>query len=349
MLARENDWIPPVFDTVLPKSDTLVVKDFEGREVTIMKAVRDEATGEMRASSTINPAVVTARFRNVAERHGEVCLEFEIRVPALMLDASWQTVFYPRMYIMNDTVSLEKLILTGEDFRRGQMKGYNRYKKFLNSIITDSTRFVDYRNLEIFLRRNIPALYAMRNDSTVVSDEQWASVFGVSEQEAVEHYTDKWAKRLNARKWAERDKKYRKWIKVPMNASGVRLDTVIKADCDFVYTYRQTVICRPKLRKVEITVGGVINGEDGSPLYSIPECSPLVFYISSLSAFSDATPRYRVKIISRDAATASSYNIDFENVYEGCRGFVFEITGKTYESVAGDEILRILNTFTYKD
>ncbi|MBQ9474798.1 MAG: hypothetical protein IJU69_00890 [Bacteroidales bacterium] len=312
MFARENDWIPSVSNSLLPKSDTLVVKDFEGNEVTIMKAVRDEKTGEMVASSTIRPAVVTARFRNVAERHGEVTLEFEIRVPALMLDPSWQTVFCPKMYLMGDTVHLEKLILSGEEFRRSQMRGYNRYRRFLNSIVTDSTLFVDYRNLEIFLHRNIPALYAMRSDSTVVSDEQWASVFGVSEKEAVDHYTDKWAKSRNARRLASRDKKYRKWIKVPLSNTGVRLDTVIRADSDFVFTYRQDVKCRPGLRKVEITVGGVINGADGASLYSIPDCSPLVFYISSLSSFSDTLPRYRVKIISRDAATASSYNIDFE-------------------------------------
>ena len=45
----------------------------------------------------------------------------------------------------------------------------------------------------------------------------------------------------------------------------------------------------------------------------------------------------------------ADYFITFENSYEGCRGIIVQITGETYESVAGDEILRILNTFTCKD
>ena len=52
----------------------------DGREFIIMKAVKDE-NGEMVATDVINAAVVEARFRNVAERHGKVDIEFQIRVP----------------------------------------------------------------------------------------------------------------------------------------------------------------------------------------------------------------------------------------------------------------------------
>ena len=44
----------------------------------------------------------------------------------------------------------------------------------------------------------------------------------------------------------------------------------------------------------------------------------------------------------------ADYIITFGSAHEGCRGIFIQITGETYDSVAGDEILKILNTFTYK-
>ncbi|MBR6861638.1 MAG: hypothetical protein IKM73_09990, partial [Acidaminococcaceae bacterium] len=76
----------PVYDIARP--DTLVVHDDDGREMIIMKAIKDE-NGEMVATDVINAAVVEARFRNVAERHGKVDIEFQIRVPKEMQDEQW--------------------------------------------------------------------------------------------------------------------------------------------------------------------------------------------------------------------------------------------------------------------
>lgn len=66
--------------------DTLKVQDADGREILIMKAVKDD-NGEMVAHDVIDAAVVTARFRNVAERHGRVDIEFQITVPEAMQDS----------------------------------------------------------------------------------------------------------------------------------------------------------------------------------------------------------------------------------------------------------------------
>ena len=50
------------------KRDTLTVKDDKGNDVLIMKAVKDEASGEMVATEVLDAAVITARFRNVMVR-----------------------------------------------------------------------------------------------------------------------------------------------------------------------------------------------------------------------------------------------------------------------------------------
>ena len=74
-----------------------------------MKAIKDE-DGEMVATDVISAAMVTARFRNVAERHGMVDLRFRIIVPAVMRDSKWQLRFYPDMYVLGDTLALDPVV-----------------------------------------------------------------------------------------------------------------------------------------------------------------------------------------------------------------------------------------------
>ena len=311
----------PVYDIARP--DTLVVHDDDGREMIIMKAIKDE-NGEMVATDVINAAVVEARFRNVAERHGKVDIEFQIRVPKEMQDEQWQLRFYPMMHILEDTLHLDQVVITGAKYRKAQLKGYQQYEKYLASIVTDSTRFINMRLLELFIQRNIPDLYAFKADSTDVADEHFnaildtkvagsfASEFGVTGRDAIEHYTNTISKRLNARRWEQREKMYRKYVKAPIVHEGLRLDTVITAaNGDFIYNYVQTITTRPKLRKVDVVLSGDIFEQD-KRLYEIPETEPLTYYISSLSAFVDGTPRYKKQITSRRVQAYTACYIDFE-------------------------------------
>lgn len=287
-----------------PKKDTLIVTDFEGRQVIIMKAVKDE-NGDMVATEELNAVYVTARFRNVAERLGKVNLEFQIRVPERMQDSEWQLRFYPRMAILGDTVKLSPVYITGANYRKAQLRGYEQYQRFLDTIISDSTKFINVNLLEIFIKRNIPQLYAIKTDTTFVSDEQFASIYGITEQDAIDHYTNHLSKDVNERRKAKKRMVFERYVKAPIETE-VRLDTVIVADNgDFIYNYVQTINTRPKLRKVDILLGGEIY-QQSTLLYTIPETEPLTFYISSLSAFVDPTERYMTKIIERrvDASTA---------------------------------------------
>ena len=100
--------------TPVVNEDTITV-NIDGHDMLIMKAVRDEETGEMVATQELQAAVVTAKFRNVAERHGKIDLEFQLRVPKELTDAGWQLRFYPDMFIMEDSLRLEEVIVTGEN------------------------------------------------------------------------------------------------------------------------------------------------------------------------------------------------------------------------------------------
>ena len=301
----------PEMDFRRAKRDTFTVRDDSGREILIMKAIRDDETGEMVATDILDAAVITARFRNVAERRGRVDLRFQIIVPGEMQDPAWQLRFTPDMYILGDSTRLESVIITGEGYRKAQLKGYEQYERFLSKIVTDTTKFIDIGQLEIFLERNIPQVFAFKADSSEVSDEQFLSAYGVSEREALEHYTNKIAVKRNRRRIASQEKMFRRYVKAPIEAEGVRLDTVIRTlDGDFIYEYVQTIATRPKLRKVDIVLSGSIYEEDRA-VYVMPRSEPLSFYISSVSSFADGTERYLTHVVSRRAEANASYRIEF--------------------------------------
>lgn len=289
--------------------DTLRIKDDDGRELLLMKAIKDEATGDMVATETLDAAKVTARFRNIAERHGKLDLAFSIIVPAKMQDSKWQLRFYPDMYLLGDVERLDPVLITGNAYDKARFKGYQQYNRLLSRIVSDPTRFVNVRALEIFLKRNIPQVYAFKTDSSYVSDERFYSIYGVSEQEAVEHYTRKISRSLNDRRKRKLDEIYRKYVKV--FTDNIRLDTVmVGKNGDFIYNYVQTISTRPRLRKVDITLSGEIY-EAGDKIYDIPESAPLTFYISSVAGLADETEHYVEKIIERNADASTTSRVDF--------------------------------------
>ena len=308
-LTKEQDFIPDIRKDLKAQRDTFVVKDGD-KEILIMKAIKNE-DGEMVAHDVLDAAVVTARFRNVAERNGRVDIEFQVIVPQSMQDSRWQLRFRPRMYIMQDTLDLEPVIITGAEYRKAQLKGYQQYEKFLATIVTNPDEFVNWWLLELFIERNMPDLYAFKTDSTYVSDEEFASVYGVTEKEAIEHYTDDLARKANNKRISRREKMYRKYVKVPIVTEGLRLDTVIQTfNGDFIYRYVQPIKTRPKLRKVDVVLSGDIYESD-TKIYDIPMSDPLTFYISSLSAFVDNRERYLTKVIERRVEENTACYIEF--------------------------------------
>ena len=308
-LTKEQDFIPDIRKDLKAQRDTFVIKDGD-KEILIMKAIKNE-DGEMVAHDVLDAAVVTARFRNVAERNGRVDIEFQVIVPQSMQDSKWQLRFRPQMYILEDTLNLDPVIITGADYRKAQLKGYQQYEKFLATIVTNPDEFVNWWLLELFIERNMPDLYAFKTDSTYVSDEEFASVYGVTEKEAIEHYTDDLARKANNKRISRREKMYRKYVKVPIVTEGLRLDTVIQTfNGDFIYRYVQPIKTRPKLRKVDVVLSGDIYESD-TKIYDIPMSDPLTFYISSLSAFVDNRERYLTKVIERRVEENTACYIEF--------------------------------------
>ena len=310
VIADEKD-LPEIAMDGEPRRDTMVVEDPDGNEVLIMRAVKDE-NGEMVATDVIQAARVTARFRNVAERSGRVDLNFRIIVPEAMQDRDWQLRFYPDLFVAEDSLRLDPILITGEGYRKAQLKGYEHYRRFLASIAADSTHFVDSFQLEMFLRRNLPDIYRFKNDSTTVSEEEFRSHYGITERRALEHYTNQLVVRRNRRKVDRKDDLFRKWVKVPIVTEGLRLDTVIVSpDGDIFYDYVQSIHVRPSLRKATVLLSGDIFEEDRR-IYRVPRTEPLTFYISSISGLSDDAIRYKTIVVERRVQANTACYIDFE-------------------------------------
>ena len=275
-----------------------------------MKAVQNEE-GEMVAHDVLNAATVTAKFRNVAEREGKVNINFQVIVPPIMVDSKWQLRLYPDMFVLGDSIRLEPIYITGMDYRQTQLRGYERYDRFVNSIIRDTSVFVNATLLDRFLRRNFKEVYAFKNDTTFVSDNEWKSSFGVTGPEAVKHYTYDMRVKINERKKSRMDQMFRKYVKSPIISEGLRLDTIVKSsDGSLIYDYIQQINTRPKLRKVDIYLSGEIYEQD-KIVYSVAKNGPLTFYISSLSSFVDLRERYLTQVIERRVQADTRCNIEF--------------------------------------
>ena len=278
----------------------------------IMNAIRDSETGEMVASDVISASKVTARFRNVAERAGYVTIDFDITVPAAMADSRWQLKVRPKMFIHSDTVDLEPVYITGSGYRAAQLRGYQRYRAFLATIITDTSDFVHLHQLEVFLQRHFPETFAMKNDSSLVPEPMAENLFGVTQRDALRHYTSHLRRNLNERRKQRAGRMYERYVKDPIVTEGIRLDTVLVGDDgDFTYCYEHTFGSRPHLRKVMVALDGDLY-EMGEHLTALPFPDELTFYISSLSSLADLATRYRMIILERMVYDNTKALIDFE-------------------------------------
>lgn len=304
----------------------------------IMNAIRDSETGEMVATDVISASKVTARFRNVAERDGYVTIGFDIRVPGMMMDSRWRLKIHPTMRICGDTLALQPLYITGKAYRNAQLRGYQRYQAFLASIVTDTTDMLRMGQLEIFLQRHFPQTYLMKNDTSIISQPMAENLFGVTQIEALRHYTRHWKVRRNEWKKRNRQAMFRRFVKDPIIREGVRLDTVMTADGDFIYQYNHTFRSRPGLKKVMLNLDGDVY-EDGKCILKLPFPQDLTFYISSLTTLADTTLRYKMLVLERAVSDHTKALIDFDkgssvvDTLRGCNALELSRVLKCVEDV----------------
>ena len=292
-VSPRPDRSPFAIDTTSSGSDTLIVKNAEGKDIFIMKAVRDEETGEMVATDVLNAAVVSATFRNVAERDGRIVIDFRITVPAVMTDSRWQMRLQPVALLPGERIPLDEVVVTGESFRREQLRGYRQYERYLGRLVTDPQQFVRQGQLSIFEER-----YGDEDNGLTLNDMR-------------EHYTDRLRRRRNDRRVANRDRVFSRCVKMPLGEEGERIDTLFNGASElFTYDYSQEILARPGLRKLHVVIsGGIYDGD--RKCYAIPEGDSIAFYVSSLGTLVDSEERYLTRIVSRRVEAGASCRVVF--------------------------------------
>ena len=293
-----------------PDTDTLTMTGNDGRKYYLMRGTMD-STGTANLSEPLNEVVITAKFKNIAERNGSVRMAFDIHVPSTMLNPQWQVRLTPKAVLYEDTVSLEVLLLTGKQYKERQMRGYELYNRFLAGIITDSSLLIHTALLETFIQRNIPRIAALRNDTALVDTDSIRGLYGISLEEAREHFMKTLAIQRNNIKKSQTDEKYRRFVKDPVITYGFRLDTLIGDNTeDFRYTYHQALGTRPGLRQIDVCLTGGIYYQ-GEKLYSIPPSEPVTFYVSSFATMTEDIQRYVTKVIERRVELNTRAAINF--------------------------------------
>lgn len=293
-------------DTAAERVDSVRTQDGP----LIMNAIRDSKTGEMIATDVIKASRVVARFRNIAERAGRISLTFDVSVPKALVTSDCQLRFYPQIEAGDISARLDPLFITGQAYRKRQLRGYERYRMFLESIIQDSTVFIRQDQLEKFIERYFPETFAMKNDTSVVPDPEAENLFGVDQRAALAHYTKHGLKRRNRWKMENKDSMFRKFVRSPFDGS-VSLDTVMTAgDGSLVYRYTHEMASAPGLRKLYVSLDGVVY-RDGEKVAGMPSPERLTFYVSSLSSLADNTPRYLFRIVDRVVTDNTDAFLDF--------------------------------------
>ena len=293
-----------------PDTDTLTMTGNDGRKYYLMRGTMD-STGTANLSEPLNEVVITAKFKNIAERNSSVRMAFDIHVPSTMLNPQWQVRLTPKAVLYEDTVSLEVLLLTGKQYKERQMRGYELYNRFLAGIITDTSLLMHTGLLETFIQRNIPRIAALRNDTALVDTDSIRGLYGISLEEAREHFMKTLAIQRNNIKKSQTDEKYRRFVKDPVITYGFRLDTLIGDNTeDFRYTYHQALGTRPGLRQIDVCLTGGIYYQ-GEKLYSIPPSEPVTFYVSSFATMTEDIQRYVTKVIERRVELNTRAAINF--------------------------------------
>ena len=232
-----------------------------------LRTVRDSITGETIGSEDLDAAIIIARFRNTAERHGFVNFDFMIVASDSLQDPSWQLRFFPIVHFDNDSIPLAPVYLTGYDFRRSQLRSYDRYEDYVNGIRRDSSFFVDHTQSDAFSQR-FP-----------VSD--------LSKEELDNHFRRPWLIQYNAHKVAKRESVRKKLLTKPLAGAEVRADATGESKVQrFIYVYSQSIPSRRNLSKFTLTIRTLIH--DGKKvIYNFPVSSPITYYVSSLSSLLD--------------------------------------------------------------
>ena len=235
-----------------------------GRDSAYLAEVERDSIGEVTMKGGTVPTVyVVAKSKTVAERNGEIALDFIIGIPATLQNNTWGLSLTPVVENNGTEEALQPLSIRGELFSEVQKRQYWQMNKYLNRILGDTTGL-----------------------SSTVS-------LAAKYYEAYNRYLGNNKKRL-----AEKlETTYKETISFPY-LSDPRLDSVLLRKGELRYYYTQRYRPTKNTHRLHLYFRGHIDAIDRSQ-YALANSDTLTYTVTSMLSLLDNEPRYMLKVIDK--------------------------------------------------
>lgn len=270
----------PTADILLPQGEaveTPEVEDVEravetarrislgpGRDSVYLAEAERDSTGEVTMKGgTIGTVYVTARTKNVAERNGEISIDFIVSIPADLQDKNWGLQLTP-MIENNDSIeALQPLSIRGELFSEVQKRQYWQMNRYLNRVLDDTT---ELRSSSLLAAK----YYEAYNRFTAHGEQRKA--------DRLEYI-------------------YKQTVAFPYLADP-RLDSVLLRKGEIHYYYTQKYRPTKNTRRLKLFFRGQVEAIDRSS-YNFRNTDTLTFSVTSMLSLLDPEPRYMIRVIDK--------------------------------------------------
>lgn len=270
----------PTADILLPQGEAVEAPEVEdveravetarrislgpGRDSVYLAEAERDSTGEVTMKGgTIGTVYVTARTKNVAERNGEISIDFIVSIPADLQDKNWGLQLTP-MIENNDSIeALQPLSIRGELFSEVQKRQYWQMNRYLNRVLDDTT---ELRSSSLLAAK----YYEAYNRFTAHGEQRKA--------DRLEYI-------------------YKQTVAFPYLADP-RLDSVLLRKGEIHYYYTQKYRPTKNTRRLKLFFRGQVEAIDRSS-YNFRNTDTLTFSVTSMLSLLDPEPRYMIRVIDK--------------------------------------------------
>lgn len=137
-----------------------------GRDSAYLAEVERDSTGEVTIKGeNIQTVYIVAKSKTVAERNGEIAIDFIVGIPAALQSSTWGLSLTPIIENNGMEEALQPLSIRGELFSDIQKRQYWQMNKYLNRILGDSTELTSTTGPGREVLRSLQPLHRRRPEA----------------------------------------------------------------------------------------------------------------------------------------------------------------------------------------
>ena len=235
-----------------------------GRDSAYLAEVERDSTGEVTIKGeNIQTVYIVAKSKTVAERNGEIAIDFIVGIPAALQSSTWGLSLTPIIENNGMEEALQPLSIRGELFSDIQKRQYWQMNKYLNRMLGDST--------ELTSTTGLAAKYYEAYNRYIAGGQK--------------------------RRADKLESTYKQTISFPY-LSDPRLDSVLIRKGEIRYYYTQTYRPTKDTKRLHLFFRGRVDAIDRSR-YDLSNSDTLTYTVTSMLSLLDNEPRYMLKIIDK--------------------------------------------------